>query len=230
MPIGVASISLIWLIPSASIDRTCFGRSLPPILASNAGTRLSRTIVVFPLPDIPVTTVKRPFGILTSRGLTVWMLDVFISMTPKENISSLDALLRRSGFPPSRNGPIMETESPIRSSTVPSAMILPPSAPAFGPSSIIQSDLLRICVSWSTRTTELPSATRSSMTPISPSIFAGWRPMEGSSRTYRTPVVLLRTDLASCARCLSPVDRVEVARSKVKYPSPRPNSRLAVSW
>ena len=61
--------------------------------------------------------------------------------------------------------------------------ITEPAAPAPGPISMSQSDCARICVSWSTRTTEFPSATRSRMTPVSPAILAGCRPMEGSSRT-----------------------------------------------
>ena len=36
-----------------------------------AGTRLSKTNVVFPDPETPVTTMSLPFGISTDRGLTV---------------------------------------------------------------------------------------------------------------------------------------------------------------
>ena len=39
----------------------------------------------------------------------------------------------------------------------------------------------------------------------------------------------MRTDLASCVRCLSPVDSVEEGRSSERYPSPRSIRRLAVS-
>ena len=42
-------------------------------------------------------------------------------------------------------------------------------------------------------------------------------------------MVLLRTDLASWVRCLSPVDSVDEARSSVRYPKPRSTRRLAVS-
>ena len=51
--------------------------------------------------------------------------------------------------------------------------------------------------------------------------------MEGSSRTYSTPVVLFRTARASCIRCRSPVERVEAARSRLKYPRPRSSRRFA---
>ena len=67
------------------------------------------------------------------------------------------------------------------------------------------------------------------MTPMSPSMFDGCSPIEGSSSTYMTPVVRLRTDLASWTRCLSPVERVDDGRSRARYPSPRSRRRLAVS-
>ena len=52
-------------------------------------------------------------------------------------------------------------------------MTWPPRAPASGPISTIQSASRRICVSWSTRSTELPSATRSCITPVSPTMLDG---------------------------------------------------------
>ena len=58
------------------------------------------------------------------------------------------------------------------------------------------------------------------MTPIRPSIFAGCRPVLGSSSTYSTPVVSLRTARASCARWRSPVDSDADERSNVRYPNP----------
>lgn len=42
------------------------------------------------------------------------------------------------------------------------------------------------------------------------------KPMEGSSSTYKTPVVRLRTARASCMRWRSPVESVEAARSSVR--------------
>ena len=46
--------------------------------------------------------------------------------------------------------------------------------------------------------------------------WTGCSPMEGSSSTYSTPVVRLRTERASCIRWRSPVERVEEARSRVR--------------
>ena len=51
----------------------------------------------------------------------------------------------------------------------------------------------------------------------------GCRPMEGSSSTYSTPVVRLRTARASCIRCRSPVERVDggpVQASDIPAPAP----------
>ena len=45
---------------------------------------------------------------------------------------------------------------------------------------------------------------------------AGCRPMDGSSNTYRTPVVRLRTARASCIRWRSPVESVDAERSSVR--------------
>ena len=112
-----------------------------------------------------------------------------------------------------RKGPIMDFLLEIICGMLPSAITYPPPTPASGPISISQSASDNICVSWSTRRTELPSATRSCITALSPLIFDGCRPIEGSSNTYKTPVVRFRTALASCIRCLSPVDNVEAVRS-----------------
>ena len=49
-------------MPSAAIDFTWAGAGALPESEARAGTRLSSTSVVFPEPDTPVTTVRRPFG------------------------------------------------------------------------------------------------------------------------------------------------------------------------
>ena len=121
------------------------------------------------------------------------------------------------------------------SSGVPWATTRPPSRPAPGPISMNRSAARSTRTSWSTNTTELPASSRSCITPIRPSIFAGCRPVLGSSSTYSTPVVSLRTARASCARWRSPVDNDADERSNVRYPNPscirRPpiSSSVAVS-
>ena len=104
--------------------------------------------------------------------------------------------------------------SPMTSSSVPWDTTSPPLLPAPGPISIIQSDILRALTSWSTRMTELPWSTRPRTMPIIPSRLEGWSPMDGSSRTYMTPVVRFLRALASWTLWRSPVDRVDPARSR----------------
>ena len=228
MPIGVASMSFTCPIPTACTSLTWAGRAAPLVLAASAGTRLSKINVVLPDPDTPVTTVRRPFGISTSSGLTVWIAPVERWMCPCSNSCSAGVRGRTIvSALPERYGPIWESGWQQRSSTVPWTITCPPPAPASGPISTIQSASERIWVSWSTSNTELPSATRSCITAVRPSILEGCRPMEGSSSTYSTPVVRLRTDRASCIRWRSPVERVEAARSRVRYPSPSSISRRA---
>ena len=217
MPMGVASMSFTCAMPSASTAFTCPGRAVPFTLACSAGMRLSRMRVVLPLPDTPVTTVSRPLGRSSSSGFTVWMASVERWMRPSAN-SSFSGVRGRAWTParPARNGPIWEAAFASISGMAPCAMMCPPFAPASGPISMSQSASFKIWVSWSTSTTELPSAMRSCITSVRPSMLEGCRPMDGSSSTYSTPVVRLRTARASCIRWRSPVERVDAARSSVR--------------
>ena len=145
---GVASMSFTCSMPSASMERTCSGSFFPRISDSSPGIRLSRISVVLPEPDTPVTTVSFPFGISTSRGFTVWISDVESRIFPSLNIPDKEACSRRwVSAEPERKGPIMEPGFPDREAGVPSAMTRPPSAPAPGPISMIQSETERTCVS-----------------------------------------------------------------------------------
>ena len=184
MPMGVASMSCALTIPGASMDSTCVGRPSPLDDDRIAGTRLSRTIVVFPDPEAPVTATSLPFGILRSSGCTVCIPRVLILIVPFPNITSSGALSRTSGdSEPERNGPIRDDGFRTTSSTVPSERTVPPLEPAPGPISTILSQFLSTRTSWSTMTTVLPPSRRSSTTPSRPSTFDGWSPIEGSSRT-----------------------------------------------
>ena len=140
-------------------------------------------MVVLPEPDTPVTTVSRPLGKRTSSGLTVWMGPVERATAPFSNRASGGTGFRRTSARPARKGPIWDRGFCWMSATVPSAITCPPPAPAPGPISTSQSAWRRIWVSWSTSSTELPSATRSCMTPVRPTMLAGCSPMEGSSST-----------------------------------------------
>ena len=53
--------------------------------------------------------------------------------------------------------------------------------------------------------------------------------MDGSSKTYSTPVVRLLNVLAICTLCSSPVDSVFAGRSSEMYPNPKSSNILALS-
>ena len=147
IPIGVASMSFTWSMPSALTDFTCAGSFSPRICAESAGIRLSRMSVVLPEPETPVTTVRRPFGISTSSGFTVWMRSVERWIAPFWKSLLSGAFCREMPCFPAKNGPICEFSFILMSSVVPSAMTWPPFAPASGPISMSQSASLKICVS-----------------------------------------------------------------------------------
>ena len=216
-PMGVASMRFARSMPAASTRFTWEGSALPFAFAASAGMRLSSTSVVLPEPDTPVTAVRRPRGMAVSSGFTVCSAPVASSMRPRANTSSAGMRSRtRTVSAPDRKPPMSEAGFASTSASDPCATTRPPSAPAPGPISTSQSAARRMCASWSTMTTELPSAMRSRMTSMSPSMLDGCRPMDGSSSTYSTPVVRLRTARASCTRWRSPVDSVEPARSSAR--------------
>ena len=183
MPMGVASMSLT-LRDARRVDRRGRGRAgrRRAICASSAGTRLSSTRVVLPEPETPVTTVSRPLGMSTSSGFTVWM-----AAGGQANAARLRTVSSALGARPHAvSSPCRrETARSARrdcsqcAATVPCAITWPPPGARLpGPSPSIQSASLQsICVSWSTSTTELPSATRSCITPVRPTMLAGCRPM-----------------------------------------------------
>ena len=98
----------------------------------------------------------------------------------------------------------------------PWAITVPPSVPAAGPSSMIQSELRMTSRSCSTTTTELPFPARAAIVLTSPWTLLGCSPTDGSSSTYSMPVVLVRTVEVSSIRCRSPVDSESPARSRVR--------------
>ena len=204
-------------MPSVSSSRTCSGNSSPAACALSAGISDSSTIVVLPEPETPVTATSRPRGISTSSGLTVCNWLVVMRIRPRSNTCGSATRSRMRALTLSaKNGAIRLLGFAATSSTVPCAITCPPSAPATGPISMRWPAALSTRTSWSTTTTELPSATRSRITPSSPSTFEGCSPMDGSSSTYSTPVVRLRTARASCTRWRSPVESVAPARSSAR--------------
>ena len=96
----------------------------------------SKSRVVLPLPETPLTTVNFPLGIFIAISLTLWISEVLISISPFSKIlSDLSLMMIFSELV--KNGAICEEGLFTISSKLPLAIMLPPSAPAFGPSSII---------------------------------------------------------------------------------------------
>ena|GEM_PF-4206386 len=152
--------------------------------ASMAGIRLSKISVVLPEPETPVTAISRPLGMSKSRAWTVCKGAVDSLICPCANMASGVAVSRITGFSLSAKNPAMsELVFFATALIVPCATICPPCSPAFGPISINQSAAFKTRTSWSTNITELPWAIRSSITPNSPSTFAGCKPIDGSSNT-----------------------------------------------
>ena len=181
---GVASIRFARLMPSAASAVTCSGSASPAAAWASAGMSVSSTSVVLPEPDTPVTAISRPRGMSMANGFTVCKPLDSRWIRPRSNISPACACGRAATrAAPERKGPMIEASSRATSSTEPWETTAPPSAPAAGPISTRWSAACRMRVSWSTITTEFPSAIKSRITPRRPSMLAGCKPMEGSSIT-----------------------------------------------
>ena len=110
------------LIPSASIFTICSGIFFGEVKESSAGTRLSKTIVVLPEPETPVTTVNLPFGMSIFRGLTVWIEFVSKWILPFLNIISGEIFSRIfTSSLSDKKPPIIDFLLSIISGIVPSA-------------------------------------------------------------------------------------------------------------
>ena len=83
---------------------------------------------------------------------------------------------------------MIDRGSASTASSVPFAMISPPCSPAPGPMSMTQSAVRIVSSSCSTTSTVLPRSRRRVRVAISFALSRWWRPIEGSSRMYRTPI------------------------------------------
>src|SRR5918993_519522 len=116
---------------------------------------------------------------------------------------------RSKGQPPTYSArccPVSVERAATRSPGVPSNTTRPPSWPAPGPRSMIQSACAMSAWWCSMTMTDLPESTSRSSRPSSCSTSARWRPVVGSSRTYTPPFSAMW--VASLSRCRSPPDSV----------------------
>ena len=143
----------------------------PPSAGRAAGTRLSRISAVLPAPEGPDSAESPPIGkrAVTSRRLKSSVTAMTISPADAGGAPRSRTTVAR----PDKNGPMTERGSDCSRSGGPWATIVPPSSPAQGPSSMIQSELRMSAMSCSTKTTELPLATRSAIVERRPSRFEG---------------------------------------------------------
>ena len=111
---------------------------------------------------------------------------------------------------------MIERGSASMSSSEPLAMISPPCSPAPGPMSITQSAVRIVSSSCSTTSTVLPRSRSRVSVAISFALSRWWRPIDGSSRMYRTPISVVPIWVASRIRCASPPERLMLARSTVR--------------
>ncbi len=96
----------------------------------------------------------------------------------------------------------------------------PPCSPAPGPRSTTQSAERIVSSSCSTTMTVLPRSRMDWSVSMSLRLSRWWRPIEGSSSTYRTPISFEPICVARRMRCDSPPERDAAPRERFRYPIP----------
>ena len=171
--------------------------------------------VDFPLPETPVTHVKQPKGIFKFT-----FFKLFPVAPPNcKNLPFLASLLffgSAINFLLDKYFPVILSSFLIISSKLPCATTLPPLFPASGPKSIIWSALSMVSVSCSTTITVFPKS-RNLLSAFINFILSFWcNPIEGSSKTYNTPVNPEPICEAKRILWASPPDSVADSLDKVK--------------
>ena len=138
------------------------------------------TSVDLPAPETPVTATRHPSGNSTSTSLRLFSaapISLTLLPLPRRRCDGT-SILRR----PARYAPVTDRSAFITSRGAPEATISPPSSPAPGPKSTIQSASSMVSSSCSTTMTELPRS-RSRLSVANRRMLSRWcRPMDGSSR------------------------------------------------
>ena len=105
-------------------------------------------------------------------------------------------------------------------SSGPEKTISPPSLPALGPRSTIQSQALIISPSCSTTMMVLPSSLSFFNISINLCVSRGCSPTVGSSSTYKVSVIVEPSALLKYTLCISPPDSVFIPLLSVTYGNP----------
>ena len=171
----ILSICSIPNIPSCSPG---FALALCSVRARDL-FKISFISVLFPEPDTPVTTHMTLRGIFTSIFCRLFCLAFFIVIYPFGS-------RRRSGISilrlPLIYWPVVEVSCARIAAGGPATTTSPPSSPAPGPISTIQSAFIMVSSSCSTTMTVFPISLRLFNIPMSFALSRGCNPMDGSSR------------------------------------------------
>ena len=188
MPMGVASMSFTWRMPSASSCR----HVVRQLLAVDGG--LQRRAPGFPAPawscrsrTRPVTTVSRPLGMSDLQGLH--RMDGpggQVDASPARTVRSAGhAVGRGTCAVPARKGPMLGGGILLPAAPrVPCAITRPPSAPGLRPhlnDPVRLRKDLRVVIHQHARSCRRPPGRASRRS--GPQCWQGCRPMEGSSST-----------------------------------------------
>ena len=215
-PIGDWSISITLSIFSKPISLSYLpdGIRLPFSSLSMALHRVSKINDDLPPPEIPVTQVNVPKGIFKS---TFFRLFVFAPVNSK----NFPFPLRRIDGTAIYFSPVKYCAVKLflffsTSATVPAATTFPPLEPAPGPISTKKSAARMASSSCSTTITVLPISRKRVSVANSLSLSLWCNPMDGSSKTYITPVKPEPICEAKRIRCASPPESVPDWRDIVK--------------
>lgn len=194
---------------SSPSTRVCRPGTFRAPLSSRARCvyRMSFTSVDLPEPETPVTAVSTPSGKDTSMS---WRLFSRAPCTVSLRLWSAGRRTSGSGisFLPDRYWPVIDSALSSSSFKGPLCTTLPPCSPAPGPMSTTQSATLMVSSSCSTTMSVLPMSRSRTRVSISRWLSRWCRPMDGSSRTYRTPTRPEPIWVARRMRWASPPERV----------------------
>ena len=150
------------------------------------------TLIFFKLCSLaPLTSINKPFPLRRFWGTSIFLF-------------------------PDKYCPVIESLQFITSSGVPAQMTCPPWTPAPGPISTIKSEAFIVSSSCSTTRTLFPKSLISCKDLISFSLSLWCKPIDGSSKTYNTPVRRVPIWVARRIRWASPPDNPPARLASVK--------------
>ena len=186
-PIGLWSISII--LSMLSTPFIFLQWTKPSLLSNNVFTiDVYKTSLIsedLPEPETPVIHVNRPTGIL------IFISSKLLALASIMDIHCLLGFNLFSGtsilFLPVMKSDVCD-DTFLRLFGFPENITSPPWTPALGPISTIWSEVIIVSSSCSTTITVLPKSLKFLRVSNNLSLSLWWRPIDGSSSTYNTPV------------------------------------------